>query len=181
LTFPIREIENALHGYRSGRRMTQLPFLVGIVAAASFAALPAQGRIERPTTAACDSHVVRGVLPAWARAGFSDPKPRMPHVLSADGKLTAILWADPLLSPKPRDHNNKILWVSRVPTDPGSSLRISAQRMNGATAVGAAVKREVVGGPGPSIINLPTPGCWRFTLHWSGQTDQADLEYAANR
>jgi hypothetical protein len=47
--------------------------------------------------------------------------------------------------------------------------------------VGAHVTREVVGGPGPSIINLPVPGCWRFTLRWSGQIDTTDLAYHANR
>jgi len=25
----------------------------------------------------------------------------------------------------------------------------------------------VGGGPGPSIIDLPATGCWRFTLTWS--------------
>jgi len=127
----------------------------------------------------CKSQVLRGVLPVWARGGFSDPKPRMPHVLSTAGKLTAILWADPLLSPPPKDHNNKILWVS--PTNSGSDLRISAQRMIGSTKVGSPVGRKVIGGPGPSIINLLAAGCWRFTLRWSGQLDTLDLTYAANR
>ena len=103
----------------------------------------------------------------------------MPHVLSTAGKLTAILWADPLLSPPPKDHSNKILWVS--PTNSSSDLRISAQRMIGSTKVGSLVGRKVIGGPGPSIINLPTAGCWRFTLRWSGQLDTLDLTYAANR
>jgi hypothetical protein len=39
------------------------------------------------------------------------------------------------------------------------------------------VVRVVVGGPGPSGINLPSPGCWRLTLQWSGRTDHLDLEY----
>ena len=126
----------------------------------------------------CKSHVLRGVLPVWARGGFSNPKPRMPHVLSTAGKLTAILWADPLLSPPPKDHSNKILWVS--PTNSGSDLRISAQRMIRSTQVGSPVARKVIGGPGPSIIDLPAPGCWRLTLRWSDQLDTLDLMYAAN-
>ena len=129
----------------------------------------------------CKSQVLHGVLPVWARGGFSNPKPRMPHALSAAGKITAILWADPLLSPRPKNHNNKILWVVRVTTNIYSNLRISAQRMIGSTPVGSPVGRKVIGGPGPSIINLPTAGCWRFTLRWSGQLDTLDLTYAANR
>jgi hypothetical protein len=105
----------------------------------------------------------------------------MPHVLGASRSIAAILWADPLLSPPPRDHNNKILWVSRVATRPGSDLRIVAQQMTGARLVGSTVTRSVTGGPGPSIIDLPSPGCWRLTLRWSGHTDRLDLQYIANR
>ena len=141
---------------------------------------PAWAR-DHAQTGACKPRVVTGVLPVWARGGFSDPKPRMPHALSAGGKLAAILWVDPLLSPRAKNHSNKILWVARGATDPGSDLRIRAQRMNGATLVGSPVARKVMGGPGPSIINLPAPGCWRFTLRWSGQIDTLDFAYAANR
>ena len=53
--------------------------------------------------------------------------------------------------------------------------------MIGSTKVGSPVGRKVIGGPGPSIINLLAAGCWRFTLRWSGQLDTLDLTYAANR
>jgi hypothetical protein len=42
------------------------------------------------------------------------------------------------------------------------------------------VSRTVLGGPGPSIINLPASGCWRLTLRWSGRVDSLDLDYAPN-
>jgi hypothetical protein len=128
----------------------------------------------------CSEHVVDGVLPSWARAGFSDPRPVMHYELASHGDVVAILWAYPLLSPPPTTHNNKILWVSRVPTN-GSPLLISAQRMIGSEAVRPAVPRQVVGGPGPSIINLPLAGCWRLDLRWSGHSDTVDLDYVANR
>ena len=112
----------------------------------------------------------------WARAGFSWPRPRMPYTLGANGRIVAIPLVS-LDSPPAIDHNNKILWVSRVQTPYGHALRISAQRMNGTKRIGKSVDRTVAGGPGPSIINLPVPGCWRLTLHWSGQTDQLDLQY----
>ncbi len=102
----------------------------------------------------------------------------MHYELGNQGEVVALLWAYPLLSPAPTTHNNKILWVSRV-TDNGSALLISAQRMVGTEAVGAAVQRQVVGGPGPSIINLPRAGCWRFHLRWSGHRDTLDLDYVA--
>jgi len=95
--------------------------------------------------------------------------------------MAALLWADPLLSPRPTDHNNKILWVARVEIGSYADLWIRAQRMIGSTKVGSPVGRRLIGGPGPSIINMPAAGCWRFTLRWAGQLDTLDLIYAANR
>ena len=115
------------------------------------------------SAASCAARVVDGVLPSWARAGFSESKPRMRFELGTDHEIAAILWADPLLVPPSATYNNKILWVSHVSTN-GSPLLISAQRMNGSQSIGQAVRRRVTGGPGPSIINLPAAGCWRFNL-----------------
>ena len=38
---------------------------------------------------------------------------------------------------------------------------------------------SVPGGPGPSIIDLPAPGCWTLHLSWSGHTDELQLRYVA--
>ena len=134
----------------------------------------------RPSTAsarACHSTVRHGVLPTWARTGFSDPRPRLPHVLGRSGAIAALVFGYPLRAPPLEDRGNKILWVSRRAVKPLSDLRIRAQLMRGQRRVGRPVIRVVVGGPGPSGINLPSPGCWRLTLQWSGRTDQLDLEY----
>jgi hypothetical protein len=136
---------------------------------------PAPSRVS-----ACASQVKARVLPHWARGGFSDPNPRMPYELGRAGDIAAIVWGFPLLSPPPRTHNNKILWVSRVTLQPGSDLRIAAQRMHGTHPLGTPVSRTVTGGPGPSIIDLPASGCWRLTLRWSGRVDSLDLDYVAN-
>src|SRR6478609_4140026 len=103
-----------------------------------------------------------------------------PHRYAGDRGCPPNRWVFPLLSPPPRTHNNKILWVSRVTLRPGSDLRIAAQRMHGTHPLGTSVSRTVTGGPGPSIIDLPASGCWRLTLRWSGRVDSLDLDYAAN-
>jgi hypothetical protein len=161
---------------RQQRTAVALSVTVMLGGVAAYAATPVLGS-KATQASVCNSHVLRGVLPVWARGGFSDAKPRMPHVLGAAGSIVAILWADPLESPAPKDHNNKILWVSRAAANLASDLRIRAQRMSGSRAVGSPVTRRVMGGPGPSIINLPSPGCWRFTLRWSGRVDTLDLQY----
>jgi len=141
----------------------------------------AGGTAARPATAdACASAVVYGSLPVWARAGFSPPSLAMPYVLGARGDIAAVLWArhDPLVMPTPPGRNNKILWVPKVWDSVGSNLQITAQRLVGGTAVGP-VQRRTVAGVGPSIVDMPTPGCWQFTLRWGRHTDTMDLPYSA--
>jgi hypothetical protein len=125
----------------------------------------------------CRAVVTHGVIPAWARSGFSEARPRSAQVLGRAGRIDAILFADPLFSPPSTHKTNKILWVSRLPVGTASTLRIAAQRMVGSQRVGSPVGRVVAGGPGPSIIDLPAPGCWRLSLRWSGHTDSVDLAY----
>ena len=105
----------------------------------------------------------------------------MPHVIGRSASIAGILWGLPLTSPPAPDHSNKILWVSRRRVSAGSELRIRAQRMKGRRAVGRVVHRQVAGGPGPSIIDLPQAGCWRLTLRWSGRQDRLDVRYVKRR
>lgn len=135
------------------------------VIAASTGATPAPAA-EHSTTP-CSPAVSHAVIPPWARAGFSDPRPRVTHVLGRSGAIVAILFGGAVLhSPPAADRSNKILWVARKRNDFGD-MHIRAQRMRGRDVVGKPVARVVGGGPGPSIIDLPAAGCWRFTLTWS--------------
>lgn len=130
---------------------------------------------------ACAETVRRDVLPAWARTGFSDPSPSgIPYVLGRKGEILGVIFGYPLKSPPDAQRNNKILWVARgvadgerAPDGASPDLRIEA-RLAGSTEV---VRREVAGGPGPSIVDLPRAGCWRVTLTWWNHTDTLDLHY----
>lgn len=114
-------------------------------------------------------------LPTWARTGFHPPGQPMPHVMGEAGNIVAILWAsrDALHSPALRDRNNKILWVSRIPFTSYDPLVIKATLAGGTRTATVSVP----GGPGPSIIDLPAPGCWTLHLSWSGHTDELKLRY----
>ena len=116
-------------------------------------------------------------LPAWARSGFSPADQAMPHVLGQAGNIVAILWAsrDALHSPALQDRSNKILWVSRIPLTRPDPLVIKATLAGNARTATVSVP----GGPGPSIIDLPAPGCWTLHLSWSGHTDELKLRYVA--
>jgi hypothetical protein len=156
--------------------VTTLRWIAALIATAAVAVAPAAAGSSTGAPA-CHSVVHRGVLPAWARTGFSDPRPRLPHVVGRSGEIAALVFGYPLRSPPAKDRGNKVLWVSRRAVKPLSDLRIRAQRMEGRRRVGRPVTRVVVGGPGPSGINLPAPGCWRLTLRWSGRSDELDLRY----
>lgn len=160
------------------RGRTSLRALVCVaIAALSISGCSGSHRVTNQVSA-CGSVVDHEVLPRWARRGFSDAQPNPPHVFSASHQMVAVLFGDPLTSPPPRRRSNKILWISQAPTEPGSDLRLSAQRIDGARLVRPIIGQVVVGGPGPSVINMPAPGCWRLTLRWSGRTDTIDLRYA---
>jgi hypothetical protein len=121
----------------------------------------------------CVDPVPSRLLPGWARTGFSDPHPHVPYVMGDSGAIVAILFAQPLTASSSADHGNKILWVSRV--EGGSSLRITATLLDGS----ATATRVVDGGPGPSTIDLPKPGCWHLTLRWGDNSDTLNLAYQA--
>jgi hypothetical protein len=65
---------------------------------------------------------------------------------------------------------------SAAPASTGACHSAMRQR-----PVGQHVVRVIVGGPGPSYLNLPTAGCWRLSLQWSGRSDELDLDYQRRR
>lgn len=163
---------NVLRSPRRSRRTYLAATAGGMLAAAAvvvYAVADSDSHHAAPPTSSSCS-VQNSVLPTWARAGFTDPKPVMPHVLSDNGKIIAILWSrsHPLNAPPLHDQNNKILWVS---PDYGIPLVIHA-RLGDTT-----VTRKVAGGPGPSIIDMPRAGCWTFDLSWGGHHDTLRLPY----
>lgn len=112
-------------------------------------------------------------LPVWARSGFTPPDVAMPHVMGAAGNIVAILWATPnaLHAPPLPNMANKILWVSRVSSSGPMTIRAT---LAGSTRTATV---DLPGGPGPSYVNLPAPGCWTLHLSWGGHTDQLSLRY----
>jgi hypothetical protein len=139
------------------------------------AAQPSTAQAGAATSNGCAGQPPVSPLPVWARSGFSPPDQAMPHVMGEAGNIVAILWADPLHSPPLPDRSNKILWSSRVPPAVPEALVITATLAGGTRTV----TRSVPGGPGPSIIDLPAPGCWTLHLSWSGRTDELKLRYVA--
>jgi hypothetical protein len=161
-------------GRRRARRLRTAQVVASV--AAAFAVLVPVGVATRATVPAavegCPAAVAPAVLPEWARTGFTDPEPVMPFVLGARGGIAAVLFGDPLSAPPSPSRANKILWVARADPAPGP-LTITARRDPAAPPVVI----EVPGGPGPSIVDLPAPGCWQLDLRWPGGADALSLRY----
>jgi hypothetical protein len=156
--------------------MNRLKLLLGILAllAASACTSGSDNQAKpAPTTTSCDSAVKTGSLPTWARGGFTPPDQAIPHVVGEKGDIAGVLFGFPLSSPENKDRSNKILWVSRPELSAPSDLKIHAT-LDGTSTV---ADRKVVGGPGPSNIDLPKAGCWTLSLRWSGHSDTVRLTY----
>jgi hypothetical protein len=128
------------------------------------------GGSGKPEASTCGI-VERGVLPGWARTGFSDARPTIPHVIGQHGRITGIHFEDMLSG----DREKKVLWVAREPWMGATDLQISARDGKD------VVERTVAGGPGPSGLVLPHAGCWQLKLRWADQEDTLALRYGASR
>ncbi|MET8910123.1 hypothetical protein [Micromonospora sp. NPDC004551] len=140
------------------------------------AVTPATPAAVAPT--GCAARVEAGRLPDWADAGFSGDA-RAPHVFGAKGQILAVLFGQPLRVGRTEGPTNKILWVARPAATPSPDAGAPATLVITATLAGTTTRatREVAGGPGPSIVDLPQAGCWHLDLRWSGRTDTMDLVY----
>lgn len=127
------------------------------------------------------TQLFKGPTPAWiGRATAANTPASLPFAVSDQGNAAGFLFGYPLTAPSRPNMNNKILWVVRTPRD-GQPLVITARQ---ASASGPVVRVQLPAdsGPGeiyPSIIDVPTPGCWHFTLQWPHARATVDLLYTA--
>jgi hypothetical protein len=111
-------------------------------------------------------------VPPWGQVGASFLR----FVATEEGNAVGFLFADPLrVAPRTDGRNNKILWVVREPRK-GQDLLLDGKLGD----ISVNVTKPADSGPGeiyPSIVDVPTAGCWRFTLHWGPNTGHVDLLY----
>lgn len=165
-----------------GRRRVRARRAAQVVAAAAavvaVAVLVPMGVARRGADTAAPSlscvATVPGPLPEWARSGFSDPEPVMPYVLGDGGAIAAVPFG-PLTAPPTPGQSNKILWVARDP-QAGGAMTITARPVDDAGAV--PVTRDFPDGVGPSVLDLPSPGCWALEVRWPGHSDTLRVRYS---
>lgn len=118
----------------------------------------------------------RGARPAWT-AGANGPADLV-QAMGRHGDVVGFLFGYPLRAGHPDDRANKILWVVREPRN-GSELDVSGHPLGQAAPV-VEQRQSADSSPGeiyPSIVDVPSPGCWAFTLRWNGHEDTIELPY----
>jgi hypothetical protein len=135
---------------------------------------PAQKAQASPSTAihtysgGCAGTVLTDAEPPlWAQGGWTHTKGAAWPVAWAFGTThdsVAYLFATQLVagtSPRSDGSNNKVLWVVK---DYPSGANVTVEgRMLGRSEPAVTIEG------GPSIVDVPTPGCWTFQLSWSAQ------------
>lgn len=169
---------------RVQRRVMSGAAAVAIVVAGSLAIanLASRGSGNHPaapiTTAgsSCPALSTAADFPAWAAS--ARPPVSVPHLVSRDRNVVAVVFADPMRSGSPTDRSNKILWIVRLPRG-GKPLEITATLPH-SDARPVHVTRPADSAPGeiyPSTVNVPAPGCWHLALAWNGHRSAVDLAY----
>ncbi|HEX7715941.1 MAG TPA: hypothetical protein VF416_01540 [Marmoricola sp.] len=133
------------------------------------------GSVAAPNS--CDTAIREGPLPEWARYGFTPPDQAVRYVIGENRHIVGVVFGYPLRAPTGADgRNNKILWVSNAAKSGAPPDLVIDAHLNG-TSITA--KRTITGGPGPSIVDMPKPGCWTFDLTWSGVHDLLAVPYGS--
>jgi hypothetical protein len=92
-------------------------------------------------------------------------------------------WPEPFRSPPLRDRHNKILWELQLPGHGAATtdLLITASLNDSEMVVHRRVEGHVTPGRSrPSIIDVPEPGCWTFSLTWGADRDTVSVRYRSS-
>jgi hypothetical protein len=137
------------------------------VACTSSSSSPAKASVYVLPGGCAGTVVTDSEPPTWAQAGFTIKKgtPWVPWALGTDGNAVAYLFARQLVAgPSPRTDgtNNKILWVLK-----DSSFSAVEGRPMG------RVQPVIEIPAGPSIVDVPTAGCWTFRALWGAHKERS--------
>jgi len=149
------------------RTVTGLAVAVLLAAGACTPSQSAQAKPSPPVTHTFAGGCAGTVLtdaepPVWAQGGWNVVKGApwsVPWALGSGGNAVAFVFARQLVagsSPRVDGTSNKVLWVAK-----GTA---SSFVVEGSPAGGTQVAVTVNGGP--SIVDVPSPGCWKFSLSW---------------
>ncbi len=135
--------------------------------------VPSSPGLAATTTAAvggCSGTAVSTAEPpAWARGGFSIARgsPWVPWALGKPGDAIAYLFSTQLVAEGcgPDGTHNKVLWVIR---DGAARFQVQGHPLGRSQPV-----VSIAGGP--SIVDVPTAGCWTFQASWGSNPSRTSI------
>jgi hypothetical protein len=126
--------------------------------------------------------VLRGSIPAWLDAAGAHNNPTfLPYVIAHPPLAAGFLFVYPLQAGLGDSVPTKILWVVRTPRT-GSQLTIDGHPLDASQPTVHETQPDN-SSPGeiyPDGVQVPTPGCWQFDLHWASSHTQIELNYSAS-
>ncbi|MGH7722123.1 MAG: hypothetical protein ACRENL_04715 [Candidatus Dormibacteria bacterium] len=137
----------------------------------------------RVVSGGCDATVVyQGGPPTWFldAAGGAGAPTTLSYFTAPSELIGGFIFGYPLRAGHPGNPTNKILWAVATPRD-GSRLDIEGHPLSAPTPV-VSYSFPDDSGPGeiyPSIVDVPSAGCWEFSLTWGTGKAQVELAFAA--
>ena len=133
-----------------------------------------------PMAGGCSTtQVYKDGEPSWLTSAGDNNNPKgLPYFITTPATAAGFLFAYPLRAGSVSNPNNKILWVVGLPRD-GNPLRVQGHPL---AASSPAIDQTFPAdsSPGeiyPSIVDVPTAGCWHFDLNWGKNKTSVDLVY----
>jgi hypothetical protein len=126
------------------------------------------------------TQVYKGGEPAWlTTAGAGNNPNDLPYFITAPPIAAGFIFGYPLTAGTGPNGATKILWVVGVPRD-GANLNITGYpKSTGTPTVHQTLTPD--SGPGeiyPSLVDVPSRGCWHFNLTWGKNQTAVELLYA---
>jgi hypothetical protein len=126
------------------------------------------------------TQIYKGGVPDWltsAGAG-NNPNDDVPYFITSPPIAAGFIFGYPLTAGAGQNGADKILWVVGVPRG-GANLDITGYPVSTGTPV-VHMSRTPDSGPGeiyPTLMNVPSSGCWHFNVSWGKNQAAADLIY----
>ena len=123
------------------------------------------------------TRVWKGSIPAELEAAAGNNAPHgLPVAIAQPANLAGFIFGYPLTAGR-TEPANKILWVVATPRT--GDLIVDGHPSSAATPAihYTLTPNSFPGDIYPSIIDVPTAGCWHFTFGWNGRVAAIDLEY----
>lgn len=156
-----------------------LGLVVGVAVVASRVPNRSKTGAAAASQGCASTPIQHDVVPAWLYAAAGQNVPvGVPYAIASPPTAAGFIFPNPPRAGHPSNPANKILWVVTGSRN-GAPLQLDGHLL-GSTAPAVHMSEPANAGPGeiyPSIVDVPTAGCWQFTLHWATGQTTIDLEY----